>query len=309
MMKSRIFKHAAFVAILVALAIVFLYNNSNSIANNSENLVLSYKFDDLNITNEQNLTKLPIGEAIIEVAKTFIDTPYKSKTLEGVPEITCRYDFTGVDCVTFYENTYALAFAIKYQQASMKDFCKTLGFIRYKKMQYSDSQMYADTLLYSDRVHYSSEWIYYNCKRGLFEDITKEIGGEKLTINPYYMSKYSDKYSDVLAKDNAIQENIKNNEEFIKQQEFYYIPQSKIASIEDKLQNGDLVFITSNIPGLDYNHTGFIYVDSMGVRRLMHASSSKSLRKVVIGKQISKYVKGIKIHTGITILRPKELEY
>jgi hypothetical protein len=138
----------------------------------------------------------------------------------------------------------------------------------------------------------------------LFEDITKKIGGEMNKTDVYFMSQHPDKYPAPFSTDPAIQKNIKRNEDFINKQVFYYVPKDKIVTIENKLQNGDLVFITSNYKGLDYNHTGIIYVDANGVRRLMHASSSKDVRKVIIGKRISDYVNGIKAHTGITVLRP-----
>lgn len=251
--------------------------------------------------------KLPIGDLMIRIAQDFLGLPYKPGTLEGTPEGPCRMDFSGVDCVTFYETVYAIAYSIKKatpRMINLQDLCKTIEYVRYKKMDYDDNTMYADTLVYSDRLHYASEWIYFNCKRGLFEDITKKIGGEVHKTDVYFMSKNPDKYPAPFSSDPVIQKNIKQNEDFINKQIFYYIPQDKIVTIENQLQNGDLVFITSNYKGLDYNHTGIIYVDEHGVRRLMHASSPKDVHKVIIGDRISDYVNGIKAHSGITILRP-----
>jgi hypothetical protein len=252
----------------------------------------------------------PVGELIVKVAEHFLNVPYGGGTLEGTPEEPCRYDFDFVDCVTFYENSYAIAAAFKRyypMKPDLDDFCKALSLIRYKKSAYDDTTTYADTLLYSDRLHYSSEWIYYNRERGLFDDITKDLGGIAFKPEVSFMSSHRDKYPNPLAKDDAILEKIKENESFINAQSFYYIPENKIAGIEDKLQNGDLIFITGSIKGLDYNHTGIITVTDDGERHFMHASSSKDYRKVIIDKTISEYVKSIKRHTGITVLRPLDI--
>ena len=84
-------------------------------------------------------------------------------------------------------------------------------------------------------------------------------------------------------------------------------PENRYAAIltkpiEEKLQNGDIIAFATNMKGLDYTHTGLVYIDVQGVRRLVHASSVK--KKVVIDTSISEYIAPIKKDIGITILRP-----
>lgn len=255
--------------------------------------------------------ELPIGELTAEIGKMFLGTPYKPGTLEGIPEGPCRYDFGGVDCVTFYEYSYALAAAVKRhypRKPTFDDFCKEISLIRYKKTGYGDDSTYADTLLYSDRLHYSSEWIFYNLKRGLFRDVTPVSARKAFRPEVFFMSTHREKYPAPLAEDDAILNNIIKNEKFISEQTLFFVPEEDIAGIENELQNGDIVFITSAVEGLDYNHTGIIIVSEDSTRRIMHASSSKGIRKVIIGKRISEYVKSGKRHTGITVLRPTAIK-
>jgi hypothetical protein len=90
-------------------------------------------------------------------------------------------------------------------------------------------------------------------------------------------------------------------EKKINKRKYYYIPNDKINKIETKLKTGDIIAFATNIEGLDYTHTGLVYVDADGKARLMHASSTK--KKVVLDTTISEYAKPIKKNIGISVLR------
>lgn len=265
----------------------------------------TYTINDYDFEIVGDIDEMSMGDLTIQVAQNFLGTPYRGGTLEGEPEIPCRYDFEGLDCVTFVENSFAVSSVIQNIKSSTTEsvsFCDYITNIRYKKADKNNEKEVS--VKYQDRLHYSSEWIYYNVLNNNFKDITKDVlGGESYQIDVYFMSKNRHLYPRPLKEDEGVYEAIKSNEEFINQQQFYYVPKEKISSIEDKLQNGDIIFVTSGIAGLDYNHVGLVYVDEDGIRRLMHASSSKDIRKVIIGKRVSEYVNGIKKHTGITVLR------
>jgi hypothetical protein len=69
----------------------------------------------------------------------------------------------------------------------------------------------------------------------------------------------------------------------------------------DKIEQGDVLLITTNIKGLDTSHLGFAYKKG-GVVYLMHASSSA--KKVVISSQpLKEYMAGIRSQTGIMVGR------
>jgi hypothetical protein len=238
---------------------------------------------------------MKIGNLMVWVALNFQGTQYVGGTLEKSDKETCVADFTGLDCVTFTENVLALARSIKKNKTEWKDFIKELTYIRYRNGKISD---------YSSRLHYSSEWIYDGIRKKLFLDKGSDLNALPVKFNCHFMSKNPQYYPDVLKKNEKMQQRIAEKEEFINEQTFYFVPKEKIAEIENKLENGDIVLITSNKPGLDYNHLGIVYTDSTNQKVLLHASSK--LKKVIMSDVISQYILSGSANTGISIMKPIE---
>jgi hypothetical protein len=96
-------------------------------------------------------------------------------------------------------------------------------------------------------------------------------------------------------------ETIVKNEKIINKKPLSQIEKSKVASIENKIIEGDLIAMTSTIEGLDCNHVGIAILIN-GRIHLLHASSS--LKKVVISeKPLADYLEGVKKDAGIMVLR------
>ena len=83
----------------------------------------------------------------------------------------------------------------------------------------------------------------------------------------------------------------------------YMIPKSKVAGIESKLKNGDIIGIASHHDGGYCSHVGIIIKDEKGRARFMHASTT--YKKVVIDSTISEYLYKFKKHAGILVARPR----
>jgi len=99
-------------------------------------------------------------------------------------------------------------------------------------------------------------------------------------------------------------EQIKVFEEEISSREYYFIPEEKIISVEEKINHGDLIAITTNIDGLDIAHVG-IAVKKNGRTHFMHAPMVG--KKVEITeKPLADYVKANKRQHGIMVARPLE---
>jgi cell wall-associated NlpC family hydrolase len=243
----------------------------------------------------QKADTMRIGNLIVWVALNFEGTPYVGGTLEKCEKETCVADFCGLDCVTFTENAMALARIIKKNKTQYSDFINELTYLRYRNGKITD---------YSSRLHYSSEWIFDGINKNIFLDKGPELNALPIKFNCHFMSKNPQYYPDVLKNSEKMQKRIAEKEEFINEQTFYYIPKDKITEIENKLQNGDIILITSNKPGLDYNHLGIIYTDSAGRKVLLHASSK--MKKVIKSDEISKYILAGTANTGISIMKPIE---
>ena len=254
--------------------------------------ICNSKFD---IAVDKNLTNKPINEIVIEIGKTFLGLNYKAHTLEKGDKETLVIDLTGLDCYTFFESSLVFARCIKKGKTTFKDFQKELTNIRYRNGIIDG---------YPSRLHYASDWLYDNDKRGNVKDITKKIGGilRKKTIN--FMSTHPQSYP-----------RLKNNPEFIKRikavedamnkRDYYYVPQNFIACVEDKIQSGDIILITTGIQGLDISHTGLAIKLDDGRIHFLHAPIAG--KKVQITKEpLADYIKKIDRHTGIMVARVLE---
>jgi hypothetical protein len=136
--------------------------------------------------------------------------------------------------------------------------------------------------------------------------VTRELGGARVkldqrTIN--FMSEHRTAYKQ-LATNNYLLNAIKNVETTIKKRGgFYYIPKGDIEQIESKIEPGDIIGITTDIPGLDCSHTGIATREADGRIHFMHASSLMS--KVIITEvPLVNYLTQSPHQTGIVIARP-----
>ena len=102
-------------------------------------------------------------------------------------------------------------------------------------------------------------------------------------------------------KDEATYLAIKEHQKQINEFDFYYIPKWKIEKIENQVQDGDIIAITSNVDGLDFNHEGFA-IRKNGRVYLLHASYEQ--KKVIISSELLvDYLNRINKHSGISVLR------
>lgn len=248
----------------------------------------------INKSEKFNWHKLPINELIINISKEFIGTPYVGGTLDGNEIEKCVINFDGLDCVTFFENSLVMARIIKKRKLNYDDLINELTFTRYRDGKLED---------YTSRLHYTSDWILDNIKKNVVIDKTELIGGEEFHPNVFFMSKYPEKYNQLKNTPNFV-EKIKKVEEIINSHHLYYIPTNQISNLEKLIDNGDILGLVTNIPGLDYSHTGLAYRDENGNLRFFHASSAK--KEVLIDINLSEYMKNKKKDIGITVLKPIE---
>lgn len=240
---------------------------------------------------KQQLNGLSIEKRIPVIARFFLGKPYKSNTLNVTQEELPVINLRELDCVTLVENVLALAYLRQYNENALDSFVENIIKIRYRNGEIED---------YTSRLHYSTDWLYEMQKQNLLRDVTLTAGGIKYTKSINFMSQHYTLYP-VLAKDKNLLQKIKAIETEINKRTYYYIPKGKINSIANKIQNGDVVMITTKIAGLDTSHLGFaLYQD--GKIYLLHASSTG--KKVMITEQpLQDYMEGITSQTGIMLGR------
>ena len=85
----------------------------------------------------------------------------------------------------------------------------------------------------------------------------------------------------------------------------YHIPKNKVASIESRLRDGDIIGITTHDGGLiATSHVGMVWRDASGVMHFMHASSPRNYGHVVVDDRLSAYLNRFKTDAGILVARP-----
>ncbi len=241
----------------------------------------------------KELASKPINEIIIEIGKSFLGTDYVANTLEKGDKENLIINLTGLDCYTFLESTFALSRCVKNGKTTFENYLKEIENIRYRDGKMNE---------YPSRLHYFSDWIYDIDKRGLGKNITKEIGGVKINKKINFMTTHVDSYRQ-LKENPKFVEVIKKIENEISKRDYYYIPEEKIAEVENKIQSGDLIGITSTLEGMDIAHTGIAIRLDDGRIHFMHAPIVGKKVEITT-KPLADYVIGNKKQNGIMVVRP-----
>lgn len=285
------FKSVRSVFICVLLFSVFLFSENfpQTIFTQKDVEICSLKFQ---LAVEKNLITKPINEIITEIGKSFIGTEYEAFTLEVPGGEQLVIHLTGLDCYTFLETSLVFARSIKKGKTTFDDYQKELTNIRYRSGKLKE---------YPSRLHYFSDWIYDMNKRGIGKDISKEIGGIPYIKKINFMSTHIDSYRQLKENPEYVKA-IEKTETEISQRKYYYIRQEDIEKVENKIQSGDIIGITTNVEGLDIAHTGIaIRMDDDRIH-FMHAPNVGHKVEITL-KPLADYIKANKKQTGIMVLR------
>ena len=244
------------------------------------------------LIRQEKLRAQPIGAAIVAIGRAFLGTPYEGATLEINANEQCVINFKGLDCVTFFELSLDLARIALKDTLSYEALVKEVTFTRYRDGKLTD---------YTSRLHYTTDWFSNNVKKRVVENITRSLGGVPFVKTIDFMSTHPDKYRQLNANP-ALLPAIRAAEERLAHEEILYVPKDRVAAIEEKLQDGDIIGITTTIPGIDCSHTGLIVRDGAHAR-FLHASSIKK-QVIIADGSLADYLAGVSKHTGIIVVRP-----
>jgi hypothetical protein len=261
-----------------------------------------YSENDVEICNlkfqlaiDKNWEKLPIGDLIAEVGKSFIGIDYLAHGIEKDGDEQLVVNLNGLDCTTLLENSLVIARCIKNGKTSFEDYQNELQFIRYRNGVIEE---------YPSRLHYFSDWIYDNISKGVVEDVTEKLGGKIVKFKPDFMSAHPENYKHLSANPDFIPV-IEQQEKEISCRKYFYIPKDELKSSEDFLKNGDLIAITTTVKGLDIGHVGIAVKMEDGKIHLLHAPTENT--KVQISEQpLVDYLIKFKRHSGVIVLRAIE---
>lgn len=234
-----------------------------------------------------------VPEKVLAVGLSFEDTPYVGGVLDRDSVEHLVINLRALDCWTFVENTVALALSSQRTETSNWESYQD----QVRNLRYWGGQIGG----YGSRIHYFSAWILQAEKLGILTDMTRELGGVPYEKKVHYMTAHRDQYP--LLKDDKAFEILKNAEKRRNNHAFYYFPKSKARIIEDSIQDGDIIAITSSKRDLDISHQG-IAVRRGGRVFLLHASSE--LKKVIVSPwPLAEYLQRNKGQSGFMVIRLK----
>ena len=240
----------------------------------------------------EQLHLLPIGESMTALGEWFSGQPYVAGTLDASPIERLVVKLDGFDCVTFVETVLALARGVRKQDYSYGTFVENLTDQRYRDREIDG---------YCSRLHYFSEWISDNEARGTVENITADLGGDRLEKTLNFMSQHRESYPRLVENDSLFA-GIMEMEKRLEGLELYFIPQDRIRTVYPNLQSGDILALATDIGGLDVAHTGLAYGFEDGSIGLLHASTTLG---VTVSQDLQTYVENNRRQIGIVVARPK----
>jgi len=238
-----------------------------------------------------DLARLPMGDLVAAMGRSFLDRPYEPNTLEAPGPEHLVVNLREFDCVTLCETSLALARAIKRHASTVGGYTAELENIRYRGGRCNG---------YGSRLHYFSEWIADNAKKQIVRDMTPALGGVNDARRIDFMSTHREAYPR-LAEPGTL-EAIVAMEHDLARSTRRYVPKARVAAVEERIQSGDIIAVTTDVPGLDVAHTG-IAVREGGVTRLLHAPNVG--QKVQITRvSLSAYLQAHQKQSGIMVARP-----
>jgi hypothetical protein len=254
-------------------------------------VICSKKFE---LAASLSLRSKQIGDVVVEMGKTFLGTGYVADTLEQPGDEHLVINLRGLDCVSFYENSLVFARCIKKDKTSFEDYKAELQFIRYRSGIING---------YPSRLHYSSDYFYDNEIKSVLKNVTKSVGGVryKKTIN--FMSTHPDSHRQLKDHPEFIKI-IAEQEATINKRPLYHLPKEAVKKAAPKIHNGDILAITTDIPGMDVSHTGIaIWQDKQ--LHLLHAPITGA-QVQISEKPLAEYLAASTKRLGIMVARPLE---
>jgi hypothetical protein len=250
---------------------------------------------------QSRIDTLPIGKRIARIGETFVGSPYLPQTLDPPGPERLVINLRAMDCVTFVENMLALAHLVREAPRDVlnrpEDAMRLYqGMI--ERIRYRDGRLAG----YPSRLHYFSEWLGDNGRRGVLEVVTDDLGGIVDAEPISFMTGHRDAYRQLASNDDFAE--IGRIEGRLNGAPRYYIPKDRVAGMMERLQEGDILALTSTLSGLDVAHTGIAVWKDGAVHLLNAPLVGKSVE--ISEKNIADRLAGIRTQDGLMVGRPVE---
>jgi hypothetical protein len=255
---------------------------------------------------QSRVDTLPVGKRIARIGETFVGSPYLPGTLDPPGPERLVINLRAMDCVTFVENMLAMAHFVREAPADVlerPEEAMRLYQAMIERVRYRDGRLAG----YPSRLHYFTDWLGDNARRGIVRLVTKDLGGvvdvEPISwMSAHRPQKPGDPYPPLM--DESVYQEIRRAEARLNEMPRIYIPEENVAAIMDRLEDGDILAMTSTLPGLDVAHTGIAIWKDGAVHLLNAPLVGKSVE--ISEKTIPDRLAGIKSQDGLMVGRPAE---
>ena len=230
------------------------------------------------------------GDILLRACRYFLGTPYEEKTLDAPGPEGLIINLRAFDCFTLVENCCALAIMHHTGKDSFANFAAILRSLRYR-----------DGVIkgYPSRLHYFSDWLQNSEGGGGIRDMTQALGGRSSQKVLNYMTTHSELYPPL--QDPAACRQMIAIERRLSETHRYLLPKGEISSWEGRIEEGDILAITTDQAGLDVCHVG-IAVRLDGRLHLLHASRQAG-QVIVSPETLVDYLHQSPHRTGIMVAR------
>ncbi len=232
------------------------------------------------------------GAGVAAAGLVFLDRPYGAHTLERNGPERLIINLRQLDCFTLVENAVVLARLVRRGAADFADYAADLQRLRYRRGILSD---------YASRLHYFSEWLADAEAKGVVRNVTADLGGKPLGKAVFYMTRHRERYP-ALAEAEVFRQ-LEEIERWISARPLVYLPREGVRLAEERIRDGDLLAVTTDLAGMDVTHVGIALRRHRRVH-LLHASSAAG--KVLVSPEtLYGYLGKKRGRTGIIVARPE----
>jgi hypothetical protein len=199
----------------------------------------------------------------------------------------------GLDCVTFCETSLALARTLQRGGRTVRQFGRQIEAIRYRGGVRNG---------YPSRLHYFEDWMEDNAARGHMHLMSAALGGEPYVKTIDFMTTHRGDYP-VLARDDAAYAAVREQEAALNARPRFYIPKERVAAVAGGIATGDILAVTTAVPGLLVSHTGLAYRTREGALHMLHAPIT-GYPVTITAEPLPEYLMAIPRDTGVMVARP-----
>jgi hypothetical protein len=233
----------------------------------------------------------PMNQALVQLARRFLDYPFKEFSLDGGPKEQLVLDLTRFDCFLFVEQLLALSNSRKVDtlDEGVERFTQHV-----RRLRYLDGEVD-----YCRRQHYFSRWAEAAERNGYVVNLTPFLpGATKRTVALNFMGNHIKSYKPMqLARNKQCITELEKD--LVLEQA--YIPLAALPGVLPSLRSGDIFALVTKVPGLDVTHVGFLEKRD-GVIDAIHAAEGAG---VIRSENFAQYAGRVKDVIGVEIYRPR----